>query len=615
LRPAGSSIAATILRRDLAAPFRAILVATALVAAVGIALGLAFAGSPAKLAEGVHVAGVDVGGLTPAQARTLLERRFEGLRGTPVTFSADGQSFQLTPAQLGVEVDWATAVDAARRQGEGFGPVRGLRRISTRIFGADLLPTTQVYDRALTYVLGEIADRVARPPRDAALRYEGLEPVSVPAAEGHELDQEAAAEIVVRALAGLTRRPVDLPLHVDAPKVTADDLEDALDDARLVVSAPVRLDLGKARWRLKRTRLATLVALPSGGRTELDFAGPEADRLLDRVAARVDRRPLDASFRVSSDGSVHVGPAEYGRKVDRAATARALLAAALSETDRVAQVSARALPPRRTTAEAQAMGITTTLAGYSTYYAGSADRIHNLQLAVSLLDGTLVRPGGIFSLNEAVGERTTERGFRVAPVIVGSEYEEAVGGGTSQVATTVFNAAWEAGLKIAERNPHALYISRYPVGRDATVNYPNLDLKFVNDTKHWILVRGWSTATGITIGLYGAPIGRRVESEAGQLVVRGSPPVEKIDDPELLRGERVIEAYGEPPRSVTVTRRVYLPSGKLLYDETWSTYYRGEKRIVRIGTKEPEPPPTTTATTTTETTETTETEPPPPPGQ
>jgi vancomycin resistance protein YoaR len=256
------------------------------------------------------------------------------------------------------------------------------------------------------------------------------------------------------------------------------------------------------------------------------------------------------------------------------------------------------------------MGIRTTLAVYSTGYAGSADRIHNLQLAVSLLDGTLVSPGGVFSLNEAVGERTAERGFRVAPVIVGDEYEEAVGGGTSQVATTIFNAAWEAGLKIAERNPHALYISRYPLGRDATVNYPNLDLKFVNDTKKWILVRGWSTSTGISIGLYGAPTGRRVVSAAGPLVVRGAWPVERIFDPELPKGERVVEEYGEPPRSVVVTRKVYLPSGELLYDETWSTYYRGEKRIVHIGTKAPEPPPTTTTTTTT-TTATTETQPPP----
>ena len=81
-------------------------------------------------------------------------------------------------------------------------------------------------------------------------------------------------------------------------------------------------------------------------------------------------------------------------------------------------------------------------------------------------------------------------------MIIKDEYDEAVGGGVSQVATTVFNAAWEAGLKIAERNPHSLYISRYQLGRDATVNYPDLDLKFVNDTPNWVFVGGASGGVG-----------------------------------------------------------------------------------------------------------------------
>ena len=140
MRPAGSSLPAVLRRRDLTASLRAVLIAVALVAAVAIGLGLAFAGSSARLAEGVHVAGVDVGGLTTGDARTVLEARFEDLRDEPVTFRAAGREFHVTPAQLGVEVDWEAAVEAARREGEGFGPVRGLRRISTRIFGAEVLP-------------------------------------------------------------------------------------------------------------------------------------------------------------------------------------------------------------------------------------------------------------------------------------------------------------------------------------------------------------------------------------------------------------------------------------------------------------------------------------------
>jgi vancomycin resistance protein YoaR len=197
-------------------------------------------------------------------------------------------------------------------------------------------------------------------------------------------------------------------------------------------------------------------------------------------------------------------------------------------------------------------------------------------------------------------------------VIIGDEYEEDVGGGVSQVATTVFNAAWEAGVKVLERNPHSLYISRYQLGRDATVNYPDLDLKFRNDTGKWMVVLGASGGDGITVTLAGPPTGRRVVSEPGPLVVTGNPPVKRIKDPKLTVGTEVVEELGSSPQSVTVTRTVYNRDGSVLYDETWRTNYRGEKRVIRVGTKKkekPEPPTTSTPTTTTPTT----TSPPPPP--
>ena len=585
---AGASSTAAIRRRDLAAPLRAALIGAASVAAVGVALGLAFAGSPARLAEGVQIAGVDVGGLTASQARALLETRFAEVQGIPVTFVAGTRRFDLTPAQLGVSVDWGAAVESARREGEGFGPVRGFRRIHTRIFGADIVPATQVSSASLAYALGEIAQEIDRPARAAALRLDGLTPVLVPGATGQALDRAAAESVVARALAAFARAPVGLPVRITSPRVTRSDLRRALAQARTALSGPVQLRVRRTSWRLTRQRLAGMLALPSGGRAALAIGGTTAEQFLERIADRVERRPQDAGFQVRGDGSVRVLPGVYGRELDRVATAQAIFAAAISPTERVAVGETRAAAPERTTAEAKAMGITAQLVAYSTAYAGTADRIHNLQLAISLLDGTLVAPGGTFSLNEAVGERTAERGFRTAPVIIGNEYEEDIGGGVSQVATTVFNAAWEAGLKISERNPHALYIGRYPLGRDATVNYPDLDLKFLNDTSKWILVKGWSTSSGITVSLYGTPTGREVVSSAGPLTVRGAPPVERIEDPELPKGERVVEAEGEPPRSVTVTRKVYLSNGDLLYDETWTTNYRGEKRIVRIGTKEEE---------------------------
>jgi vancomycin resistance protein YoaR len=246
--------------------------------------------------------------------------------------------------------------------------------------------------------------------------------------------------------------------------------------------------------------------------------------------------------------------------------------------------------PKRTTAQALAMGIDQRMSSYKTYYSGTTDRITNLQLGVRALDGTLVPPGGTFSLNDAIGERTIERGFRPAPVIIGTDYAEEVGGGTSQVATTAFNAAWEAGLRITERHPHSLYISRYQLGRDATVYWPSLDLKFVNDTKTWVLVRGFSESDGISVAIYGGEH-RRVESSAEPLVVTGPVPVERTEDPKLPKGERVVEQEGSAPTRTSATRKIYAADGTLIRSETWSTSYEGEKRIVRVGTKVTVPKP------------------------
>jgi vancomycin resistance protein YoaR len=600
----------------------------ALAAAVVVAallLWLAFAGSPARLAEGTRVAGVEVGGLTTAEARALLERRAAELAHTPGVFVSGSQRFALTPARLGIEVDWAAAVDAARREGEGFGPVRGLRRLQTRVFGVDVAPPARVYTAALAYELGRIQARVDRRPREAAVVRRGLRIAVVPERTGQALDRRAAEALVVRSLAGFSRAPVALPVQVTEPRTTAAELARPAAQARTALSGPVRLQLAGTRWRLPRWRIAELLLLPANGSATLAIGGPGADRYFDRLERVVGRPPADAAFVPLADRTVTIAPARPGVALDRPATERALLAAAVSPTRRLARVSVFTARPKLSTRAAAGLGVTHVLSSYWTAYAGTADRVRNLQLAVSLLDGARVAPGATFSFNGRVGPRTEARGFRPAPVIVDGEYEEGIGGGVSQVATTVFNAAWEAGVKIAARAPHSLYISRYPTGRDATVNYPDLDLRFVNDTDRWIVLRAFSGDSGITISLLGAPTGRRVVSEAGELRVTGPAPVERVEDPTLFVGESAVVEEGEPPRKVAVRRTVFEADGDVLYAETWTTSYRGEMGLVRVGSKpRPKPPPpeaktTTTAPTTTAPTTTAEEEeepppPPPPPG-
>jgi vancomycin resistance protein YoaR len=570
---------------------RWILVSIALLAVLIALVGLAFAGSTARLADGVAIAGVDVGGLTPKQARVLLERRFDQVARVPVVFTAGGKSYPIKATTLGVEADWASAIQSATREGQGFGPVRGFKRLQARFFGAEVMPPAQAYAAALDYKLAGLAREIDRDHVEAKLVRRGLSIELVPGRAGLQLDKRAAQSRIVRSLARLERGDtVALPVRIDPVEVDAADLAPAARQARLALSAPVRLEYSGVRWKLPRWRIAELLSLPADGKTELTIAGPGAEAWFTKLRKTVEHAPVDARFEVTSGGEIRILPDKPGLGIDVPATAGALLAAAISPTARTATLAARTTAADRTAAEAQAMGITGVVGSYYTTYGGIASRLHNVALVAELIDGTLVAPGQTFSFNGTTGERTAEKGFQEAPVIINGELQTGLGGGICQVSTTVFNAAYEAGLEIDERTNHALYISHYPLGRDATVNYPDLDLKFTNDTDHWLLVRTFVGSGSLTVNLYGTPQNRRVESTGEPLRVIGAPNVKRVPDPTLLTGESEVLEYGEPARATSVSRKVYSASGKLLHEDTWYSQYRSEPRVLRVGTK-PKPKP------------------------
>jgi vancomycin resistance protein YoaR len=570
-------------------------------------LGLAFAGSPSRLASGVRIAGVDVGGRTPRQARSLLERRADALASVPVTFRVGSRTWQLQPRHLGIRVDWRAAVDAVRRQGNGFGPLRGFRRLDLRFFGADVAPPTQVYDAALETKLNQISAAVNVAHREASIVLRGLSPEIVPSRTGHLLDRHAAAATIVRALASLKREPVGLPIQVDRPKVTASDLRVVQAQVRTALSAHVHLTLGPTSWNLRPPRIARVLQLPADGRRDLRIGGPGARSWFTALAKRVDKPPVDADWAVSKSG-IRVIPDQEGHVLDVPRSAKAVLGAALVTAPelRSANLTVRSVPADRSTAEARAMDINGLVASYQTFYGGEPNRIHNVQLVAHLVDKHVIAPGETFSFNGATGARTEDKGFREAPVIINGELKTGLGGGVCQVSTTVFNAAYEAGLPIVSRTNHALFISHYPQGRDATVNYPDTDLKFTNDTGHWILLRTWVGSSSLTVALYGTPVHRRVVSETSPLVVTGPPPVKRIKDPSLFVGQTEVEEPGSSSLKTSNERKVYDADGKLLFDTTFYSSYRGEMKVIRVGTK-PRPKDETATTTTTGTTTTTTT--------
>jgi len=550
-----------------------------------VVIGFVFAGSAGTLATDTSIAGVDVGGMTPAHARRLLERRAASLQNVPVTFTAEGKTYSIRPRELGVHVDWRGAVADAQRNGSGFGPIRGYRRLGLQLFPTDVAPPVESYDAAVSYELRVLAGKIDHAHREAALVRRGLHVSIHPGTTGLVLDREATRPVLVQALAGFDRAPVPLPVRRDPPAVTVARLIPLQRLAARVVSAPVTLQLGATRWRVPRWRLATLLQLPQGGETRLQIAGPAADTYFSKLHRSVDHDPQDASWRPVPGGSVQLVAAQPGVILNAERSAAALLAAAERPSNRVAQLVVDDAPPKLTTAAAAKMSITGTVGSYETIYGGDPNRIHNVQLVAHLIDDKLIAPGETFSFNKTTGDRSAAKGFLEAPVIINGEVQTGLGGGVCQVSTTVFNAAFVAGLPITARTNHALYISHYPLGRDATVDYPDVDLKFVNDTGHWLLLRTWVSSDSLTVALYGTPQHRRVDSVTQPLRVVSPPPVVKTDDPTLEVGQTIVTDPGLPAEATSVERKVYSASGELLSDQTWASSYRAVPKQITVGTK------------------------------
>ena len=256
-----------------------------------------------------------------------------------------------------------------------------------------------------------------------------------------------------------------------------------LQQTRVALSAPVRLTLGETRFRLPRWRIAGLLALPSDGSKTLRIGGPGADRLVRPAAAH--RQPSAEERRLRG----HVDRRQRRRRQAGARPGRVAQRASRSSPrrsspahPRVAALTVATTQPDRTTADAKAMGITGVVGALHDVVRRRPEPDPQRPARRAADRPRLIAPGATFSFNGTTGARTAAKGFLEAPVIINGELATGLGGGVCQVSTTVFNAAYEAGLRITARTNHALYISHYPLGRDATVNYPDTDLKFVNDT-------------------------------------------------------------------------------------------------------------------------------------
>ena len=287
---------------------------------------------------------------------------------------------------------------------------------------------------------------------------------------------------------------------------------------------------------------------------------------------------MDATFRVRS-GRPAVVPARPGREVLPATLSAAVLPVLTqSGAARTATVPLEPSEPALTTEAAQALGVVERVSSFTTYYPSDfPPRLQNIHRAADLMDRTLVLPGKVFSLNRTVGERTEARGFAAGFIINNGKLEVDFGGGVSQLTTTVFNAAYFAGLEIVEHHPHSFYISRYPEGREATVAWGFKDLRFRNDSPHGVFVTTSYTDSSVTVNVYGTKRYRIESVKGARYAVK---PFQVVDDPRPEGTDQgsCVATEGVPGFKVVVNR-LFFQGGTQVRSEEFRTAYAPENEV------------------------------------
>jgi vancomycin resistance protein YoaR len=575
---------------------RSVLVPAAAVLALGAVYGIDLLVAGGDVPRGTVVAGVHVGGLSPAAASERLQNDLAPRIGADRTLVADDVQGVLHPPAAGLALDVPGTVDAVDDQ-----PLNPWTRLTSLFADRSVEPVLAVDETSLQGQIEALAGTVDRAPVDASISLLDTTPSLVEPVAGRTLDRSGTAAAITAALktAGDPAEPIDLPVDVADVRVDAAEAQRVLDGTVTpALAAPVTVvgTDGQESVELPATAIAaSLVFTPNEDGTLAVSIDPAAlQGAMGEEFAVFGSPAQDARFQVSG-GSISVVPSVDGQGINPTDLATQLLPVLDDAAPRTVTATLGPVPAAFTTEQAQALGITEEVSSFSTNFTSSASGT-NIRVVAEEVDGALVRPGETFSLNGYTGPRGTAQGYVPAAVISGGELSQAVGGGISQFATTMFNAVFFAGLEDVHHKPHSFYISRYPPGREATVYEGLIDLQWRNDTDTGIYVQAEWVPGAITVTFWGTKH-YDIESVTGERRNIRQPAVQdKVDDGNCT------PQSGSLGFDITVTR-VFKDhgSGAQVRTENFNTHYAAEAIIHCIPPADPAAaaasPPATGATT------------------
>jgi vancomycin resistance protein YoaR len=551
-----------------------------------------------RVLPGVYVWDVDLGGLTRAEAMGHLQTSFQYPTDRHITLRYGEQTWPVDPSYLGTQLDVAATVDTALTVGHRGDLLTRLQEQFDVLANGTLVMPVFAFDPGVGRMfLSQVAREVNRTLNNATLALgDDLSVTIVPGQVGIQVDEEATQQALIQRIAMMAGGDADLIVKESEPLLT--DLSQAQAQVQQVLSGPITLTAPDMEsWTIEPRTLASWLIL----RPQIDANGSatlsvnldpgHVTHFAEEIAAQVTRPPSNAQFRFDEATGTLVPVVESvpGQTLEVSTTA-SLIESAAAGGERTVPLPLIPVRPTVASEDAPNLGIVELIAKGETSFAGSsASRIQNIKVGAAQFDGLLIAPGETFSFNHYLGDVTAEKGYEESIIIWGNTTRADVGGGLCQVSSTAFRAAFWAGVPIVERWPHAFRVSYYepPIGLDATIYSPSVDLKWVNDTGHHILIHTYVDEPNktLTFRYYGTKPNRSVEMD-GPYEANPEPhgPAVYRDDPTLPKGQTKQIEWAKDGLDVTVYR-IINENGQSRQD-TFFSRYRPWQAVYLVGTKE-----------------------------
>lgn len=474
-------------------PWLGIVVRTLIVVVVlgGLYVGLAqyFGG---RIPGGTTVNGNDIGGLTPEAAQERLEGRLGPLTNDPVVVIADGERYEVLPEDAGLSLDIDGTIEGLT--GVSYDPRVLWRQITGSDYNLDVIARTDV--QAVRAQIQGFADEITNDPVEGSVELVQGTVQQTPSEDGLALDVNETAELIVQGWPE-TREVTGVTAPVE-PELTNEEIDRFVsEEAEPALSAAIVVEVDDESAVISENQIARLLSVVRHDDNTLALEFDEETMLEivrdgtgDAVSA-----PRDAQVRLGDNGQPEIVPAREGAELEDDAVVEAVLAV-LTNPDpdaRTVQVDTVTVEPELTTEDAEGWNFE-VMSDFSSEYptgASNEDRTHNLRVGMGHINGVVLMPGEQFSLGETLSPINADHGYVEAGVISDGRLVQGMGGGLSQVSTTVLNAAWDAGVQLDEFRPHSYYISRYPEGKEATLAVGVIDNRWTNDTDSPIVLQAW----------------------------------------------------------------------------------------------------------------------------